>query len=287
MRKLEFTTLLRRVAEGLARRAACGYDALDHAAAQEEGRLRSSVAARAARRVVAPRPSGEPVKGAASSPAQLAVERAGKLEAIAFDRSNYETVTGASRLADLLEAARYQGHFAFRVKLTSSDAMRGEFVGVALALQPGHAAYVPLAHRASRRDSISPATRSAQIPMRQALGPAEADPRRRERPQDRAERQVRHGGARPLRHRARDDRRSLSHLLRAGRRPRRASARPPRRQSARPYLPHRERSDRNRPRSVEIRPRGLAARHRICRRGDRYRRSGSGSCSSRGLPPSW
>ena len=64
---------------------------------------------------------------------------------------NYETVTEARRLADLLDAARYQGHFAFRAKLNSSDPMQGELVGVALALVPGHAAYVPLAHRAERR----------------------------------------------------------------------------------------------------------------------------------------
>ena len=57
-------------------------------------------------------------------------------------------MTEAARLADLLDAARYQGHFAFRPKLTSSDPMQGELVGVALALVPGHAAYVPLAHRA-------------------------------------------------------------------------------------------------------------------------------------------
>ena len=68
-----------------------------------------------------------------------------------FDRSNYETVTEAGRLADLLDAARYQGHFAFRAKLTSSDPMQGELVGVALALVPGHAAYVPLAPPRERR----------------------------------------------------------------------------------------------------------------------------------------
>ena len=102
------------------------------------------------------------------SPAQLAVERAGTLEAIPFDRANYETVTEAARLADLLDAARYQGHFAFRVKLNSSDAMHGEIAGVALALVPGHAAYVPLAHRASDGLDLGGET-VAQIPMREAL----------------------------------------------------------------------------------------------------------------------
>ena len=158
MRKLEFTTLLRRVAEGFGAELPEGMtpsptpqrkkkDDYDHPLRRSpRGRVSGGATVRRAG------------QGAASSPAQLAVARAGKLEAIPFDRSNYETVTEASRLADLLDAARYQGHFAFRVKLTSSDAMRGEVVGVALALVPGHAAYVPLAHRAAT-DSISAARR--------------------------------------------------------------------------------------------------------------------------------
>ena len=77
-------------------------------------------------------------------------------------------MTTVSRLADLLEAARYQGHFAFRVKLNSADPMRGDLVGVALAIVPGHAAYVPLAHRASDGLDLSGDT-IAQIPMREAL----------------------------------------------------------------------------------------------------------------------
>jgi DNA polymerase-1 len=85
-----------------------------------------------------------------------------------FDRSNYETVTALSRLADLLETARYQGHFAFPVKLNSADPMQGELVGVALALVPGHAAYVPLAHRAGEGLDLG-GEQTAQIPMREAL----------------------------------------------------------------------------------------------------------------------
>ena len=237
MRKLEFTTLLRRVAEGLGAPLPDGMapsttpqrkkkDDYDHP-------LRRSPRGEAA-------PPRKPIAG--HTPAQLAVERAGKLEAIPFDRANYETVTTAARLADLLEAARYQGHFAFRVKLNSADPMRGELVGVALAIVPGHAAYVPLAHRASdgldlcrrhhRADSDAP-----------GVGPAEADSRGRERAQDRAEREVRHGGARALRHRARHSRRSLPDVLCARCRPRRASARATRGPPAQPYLPHRERGD--------------------------------------------
>ena len=168
MRKLEFTTLLRRVAEGLGAELPVGMTPSPTPQRKKKDDYNHPLRRSPRGELVAARPSGVPVKGAASSPAQLAVARAGKLEAIPFDRSNYETVTGASRLADLLDAARYQGHFAFRVKLTSSDAMRGEVAGVALALVPGHAAYVPLAHRASEGLDLGAET-VAQIPTRLAL----------------------------------------------------------------------------------------------------------------------
>ena len=144
MRKLEFSTLLRRVADGL------GVDAPEGAAPPPKTQWRKKDDYDHPLRRTPHGETGPPreQKVVGGSPAQLAVERAGRLEAVPFDRSNYETVTEASRLADLLDAARYQGHFAFRAKLNSADPMQGELVGVALALVPGHAAYVPLGHRA-------------------------------------------------------------------------------------------------------------------------------------------
>ncbi|HSH63327.1 MAG TPA: DNA polymerase I, partial [Methyloceanibacter sp.] len=165
MRKLEFSTLVRRVADGL------GVEAPEGAAPPPKTQARKKndydhPLRRTPRGEAAP-PSPEP-KTDGGSPARLAVERASKLEMVGFDRSNYETMTEAGRLADLLDAARYQGHFAFRAKLNSSDPMQGELVGVALALVPGHAAYVPLAHRASDGLDLGGET-IAQVPMREAL----------------------------------------------------------------------------------------------------------------------
>jgi DNA polymerase I len=168
MRKLEFSTLLRRVADGLGTELPEGMTP-----AQAPQRRKKDDYDHPLRRsprgdFVATRAVIEPARSEGGSPAQLAVERAGKLEAIPFDRSNYETVTDAVRLADLLDAARYQGHFSFRVKLNSSDPMQGELVGVALALVPGHAAYVPLAHRASDGLDLG-GDHIAQLPLREAL----------------------------------------------------------------------------------------------------------------------
>jgi len=163
MRQMEFSTLLRRVAEGLGAAVPEGEakaparkkkDDYDHP-------LRKSP------RGEAGPPRERPVEG--GSPAELAIERASKLEGVPFDRSNYETVTDLARLTDLLETARFQGHFAFRAKLNAADPMRGELVGVALALVPGHAAYVPLAHRAGDELNLGGEAAIAQIPMREAL----------------------------------------------------------------------------------------------------------------------
>jgi DNA polymerase-1 len=165
MRKLEFTTLLRRVAEGLGAELPAGITP----SSQPQRRKKNDYdhpLRRSPRGETGP-PRAPKVEG--GSPAQLAVERAGRLEAVPFDRANYETVTEEKRLADLIEAARYQGHLAFRAKLNSPDPMRGELAGVALALVPGHAAYVPLAHRAGDGLDLGGGEAVPQISLREAL----------------------------------------------------------------------------------------------------------------------
>ncbi len=165
MRKLEFSTLLRRVADGLGVEAPEGAAPPPKTVARKKNDYDHPLRRGARGEVAPPSPGPKPDGG---SPGELAVERASRLETVGFDRSNYETVTETERLADLLDAARYQGHFAVRVKLNSGDPMQGELVGVALALVPGHAAYVPLAHRASDGLDLGGET-IAQIDLRAAL----------------------------------------------------------------------------------------------------------------------
>jgi len=148
LRKLEFSTLLRRIADGLGVEAPAGA-----APAPKQPRKRGEAYDHPLRKLP---PGGfvtertEPIYPAKEgSPLHLAEERAARLTALPFDRSKYETVVHPERLAALLDAARAQGHVAFRAKLTSADPMQGELVGVALALRPGQAAYIPLGHRAA------------------------------------------------------------------------------------------------------------------------------------------
>ena len=59
----------------------------------------------------------------------------------------YETVTTPEALDIWLERLRASELFAFDTETTSLDYMQAEVVGVSFAVEPGKAAYVPLAHR--------------------------------------------------------------------------------------------------------------------------------------------
>jgi DNA polymerase I len=167
LRRLEFSTLLRRIADGLGVEAPAGA-----APAPATQRKKKDDYDHPLRRA----PSGgfvtertEPVYPAKEgSPLHLAEERAAKLAALPFDRSKYETVVHPERLAALLDEARDQSHVAFRAKVTSADPMQGELVGVALALRPGQAAYIPLAHRAADELDLG-GEEGPRIQMREAL----------------------------------------------------------------------------------------------------------------------
>jgi DNA polymerase I len=59
---------------------------------------------------------------------------------------NYETVLTDEQLDNWLERLRGAELVAFDTETTSLDYMQAEIVGVSFCIEPGHAAYVPLAH---------------------------------------------------------------------------------------------------------------------------------------------
>jgi len=59
---------------------------------------------------------------------------------------SYEAVTTAAQLADWISRLEKAPLFAFDTETTSLDYMQAEIVGVSFCIEPGHAAYVPLAH---------------------------------------------------------------------------------------------------------------------------------------------
>ncbi|MCW5699714.1 MAG: DNA polymerase I, partial [Rhodospirillales bacterium] len=60
----------------------------------------------------------------------------------------YELVQDVDSLRTWIETAMSAGAVAVDTETTSLDALRAELVGVSLAIEPGHACYIPLAHTA-------------------------------------------------------------------------------------------------------------------------------------------
>ncbi len=74
-------------------------------------------------------------------------EPAGSGPAPAAPETEYETVTTEAALEDWLRRLEQAELFAFDTETTSLNYMQAEVVGVSFAVEPGRAAYVPLAHR--------------------------------------------------------------------------------------------------------------------------------------------
>jgi DNA polymerase I len=80
-------------------------------------------------------PDGKPAAGEADDPPRPAVA------------ADYDTVLTPEQLDGWLAQLAAAGEFAFDTETDSLDYMRARIVGVSFAIDPGRAAYVPLAHR--------------------------------------------------------------------------------------------------------------------------------------------
>lgn len=87
------------------------------------------------------------VDPAQSMPAALATKRLAEIRAIPFTVSSYETVTDLARLQNWIADAFEQGYVCINSETTSTTPLQADLVGIAMALAPGRACYVPLAHR--------------------------------------------------------------------------------------------------------------------------------------------
>ena len=83
------------------------------------------------------------------TPQALAAARAEAARKTPVDRSKYLTVRTLAELNGWIARARDAGHFAIEAKATSIDPMQAEMCGIALALAPNDACYIPLAHKQS------------------------------------------------------------------------------------------------------------------------------------------
>ncbi|MGE0650632.1 MAG: DNA polymerase I [Alphaproteobacteria bacterium] len=90
---------------------------------------------------------GEPARTNGGAPATVSPAKHDGAGARGVDRSGYELVTSEDALKAWIAAATTAGVVAVDTETTSLDAIRAELVGVSLALAPGRACYIPLAHR--------------------------------------------------------------------------------------------------------------------------------------------
>ena len=160
LREMEFSTLTKRIAEGLGVAAPPPFE---HSAGAP------SPAAASRPKTAAPEAGATP--GVAPPVAPLAAVRAATaaVKAEAIDRTRYETVTSLGRLEAWVAEAFAIGRVAFDTETTSLDPMQAGLVGFSMAVAPGRACYVPLGHRAASGTFDFDGQPPVQIPVREAL----------------------------------------------------------------------------------------------------------------------
>ncbi len=105
------------------------------------------------------------------TPQALASHRAVDAVAQKIDRSGYVTVTDLVTLDAFIAEAREAGVVAVDTETSALDAMAADLVGVSLAVRPGRACYIPLAHRSEGAADLFGGNEllAGQIPVREAI----------------------------------------------------------------------------------------------------------------------
>jgi len=83
------------------------------------------------------------------TPISLAAARAEAARKLPVDRGKYQTIRSLDQLTAWVARAYDAGTFAIDAKANSDDPMRADICGIALALAPNDACYIPLAHKQS------------------------------------------------------------------------------------------------------------------------------------------
>ena len=154
------------------------------------GGMRAEAAAGRRRRAAADRDHAAGA-GAPSAPRPRARPRS--------TASRYEIVHSLDRLKAWIARARDLGVVAINAETVGEDPMQATLCGIALAVAPNEACYVPLAHRkAGNGDAAgcsAAGSRPDQIPRGRRARSAQAAARRPGRAQDRAEPEIRTGSS--------------------------------------------------------------------------------------------
>lgn len=98
--------------------------------------------------------AGKEDKGASpkGAPISLAAAREEALRKLPVDRAKYQAIKSLKELTAFIARIHDTGHVAIEIKANSIDPMQADLCGIALALAPNEACYVPLAHKQSGGD---------------------------------------------------------------------------------------------------------------------------------------
>jgi DNA polymerase-1 len=157
LKAMEFSTLTRRVAE---------YSQIDPADVDADAGHKSGAASTPSAKSKSAGASGDLFAGSRPAPAQktsgakddkaaslkgtpisLAAARAEAARKLPVDRNKYQTIKTLDQLKAFIARAHDVGHFAIDAKADTIDPMQADICGIALALAPNDACYVPLAHK--------------------------------------------------------------------------------------------------------------------------------------------
>ncbi len=174
LKALELTTLTKRVADAYGvnageveaePRLAPATTVTEPGEAEDDvPAIREAPAAEEAPRAATVRGNGAEPAG----PATLVAARLAEAKASPCDRSRYETVTTMAQLDQWIAAAEEAGIVALDTETNSLDAMASDLVGISLAVEPGRACYIPLAHRGGS-DLFETGLLPSQLPAAEAL----------------------------------------------------------------------------------------------------------------------
>lgn len=156
LKAMEFSTLTRRVAD---------YSQIDPANVDADASNSSSARSSEIAKAKSPETSGDLFGGPAKvatggdkgdktaslkgAPISLAAAREEALRKLPVDRSKYQAIKSLTELNAFIARIHDAGQVAIEIKANSIDPMQADLCGIALALAPNEACYVPLAHKQS------------------------------------------------------------------------------------------------------------------------------------------
>ena len=130
---------------------------------------RSRAARRPASAAASPASADALASNLGGTPAALAAARAEAAVASKVEITDYACIRDLQTLADWVAEASEAGQLALALHTSSIDPMLADIWGISLAIRPGRAGYIPIAHRTGEGDLLAGGPVEGQISLREAI----------------------------------------------------------------------------------------------------------------------